>query len=150
MAVQLRRLLKGQHPKTRQQLWPPKAVLLDNSIGKLGSGSGPSDSHGERTEPNIARDGTEFTEAFARRGKRSIECIASTSAAERLRRRQATQVLNASGNKRQIEETLNDDELQDPDLVEFWAFAAEVNPIIAPSTDVETIDAQVQEAPKDD
>ena len=99
---------------------------------------------------NIARDGTEFTEAFARRGKRHTDCNAITSAVERLRRRHAAQMLNASGNKRKIEETLNSGELQDPDLVEFWSIDAEDSPNIEAGSNIEATTDLTQGAAADD
>ena len=120
MAVQLKRLLKGQHPQTRQQLGPPKAAQQDGGTAIPDDHLAASGEQSERTGPCIASDGTDFTEAFLRRGKRSLESTAGSSAAERLRSKQASQLLKAAGNKRKIEEMLNVEERRDPDLVEFW------------------------------
>ena len=78
MAVQLRRLRNGKHPQSRQLLGPPKAVSLDRSQGELNSGEQANENEEEQPRPAIAQDGTEFTEAFVRRGKRHTDNTATT------------------------------------------------------------------------
>ena len=53
--------------------------------------------------------------------------VHETNPLKRLRARIAARELGRCTNKRKIEDLLNDDELQDPDLVAFWGIEDEAS-----------------------
>ena len=61
-----------------------------------------------------------YTDAFLRRGRPSSCLAVPANPAKRLRARQASSLIQASGWKQELEEFLDANDRADPDLVDFW------------------------------
>jgi hypothetical protein len=120
MEWRLRRLEQGLHPKTGAPLVleKPRAKKQQQQQGVAPSAEAVQTA--EPPPPKLVDDGTEFTRAFIRRGKRELQVQAETNPLARFRARSAVAELERYSNKRKIQDILNSDELLDPDLVAFW------------------------------
>lgn len=121
MAAQLRALRKGRRPETKAKLGAPVTLHKFNSTGTSETDHPPAASREHPGTPTIDRDGTEFSEALRRRGRKQVEERPADTILARVRTKVAGQLLQASSNKRKIQEVLTPDEQNDPDLVDIWS-----------------------------
>ena len=147
MAAQLRALQKGRHPETKAKLGAPATMTkLNGTDTAVETVNSPRSSvtclAADQDLPTIDRDGTEFSEAFRRRGKKRAGEQPAGTIRERVRARQAEQLIQASRNKRKIQELLTQNELNDPDLVEFWSEPIGAADLAVPVEGVESDDRE--------
>ena len=97
MAAQLRQLIKGKHPRTGAELGPPVAASHLASCNECGS------------------------EELQRGAEPAQDEAGRPTILQRVRLKEARRLVQTASNKRKIEEFLNANEIEDPELVAFWA-----------------------------
>ena len=136
MRGQLKVLKSGRHPKTLLPIPPPVPLAVWESSKHTPPTVPPPTSIEQTTQPlNIHDDGTELTQAFIRRGRPTETQDDHLPPIKRLKNKLASRALQASSNKRKLEEFLSVAELADPDLIDFWNDDIEVS---AESSDIRT------------
>ena len=121
MRGQLKVLKSGRHPKTLLPIPPPVPLAeWERSMLAPRTANPPTRSEQATLPPDIPDDGAELTRAFIRRGRPAERQGDHLPPIKRLRTKLASRALQASSNKRRLEDFLSVSELADPDLIDFW------------------------------
>ena len=119
MATQLRMIRRGERPVTKARLGPPIALHhLNATTGSPGHPKGGKG--GNRSPPCIDNDGTAFSDAFRRRGRRPAGDDEDIGTHHRIRAKEVANMLQLFSNGSDIRSFLTEAEQSDPELVDFW------------------------------